>query len=43
MNKGFIGFVVALSLLVIIAVTLGSSDPISPAIIVELTKKPGGG
>ena len=33
MNKGFIGFVGAILLLVVIAVTLGSADPITPAIV----------
>ncbi len=33
MNKGFVGFVIALMLLVVIAVILGNSDPISPAIV----------
>ena len=33
MNKGFVGFVAAITLLVVIAVTLGNSDPITPAIV----------
>lgn len=33
MNKGFVGFVIALTLLVVIAVMLGNSDPITPAIV----------
>ena len=33
MNKGFVGFVVALTLLVAIAIFLGNSDPITPAIV----------
>jgi hypothetical protein len=33
MNKGFVGFVVAITLLVVIAVILGNSDPITPAIV----------
>jgi hypothetical protein len=33
MNKGFVGFVIAISLLVMIAVVLGNSDPITPTIV----------
>ena len=33
MNKGFVGFVIAISLLVVIAMMLGNSDPITPAIV----------
>lgn len=33
MNKGFVSFVMALMLLVVIAVILGNSDPITPAIV----------
>ena len=33
MNKGFIGYVVVILLLVVIAATLGNSDPITPAIV----------
>lgn len=33
MNKGFVGFVIALMLLIVIAVILGKSDPITPAIV----------
>jgi hypothetical protein len=33
MNKAFVGFVIALTLLVLIAVILGNSDPITPAIV----------
>ena len=33
MNKGFIGFVAALTLLVVMAVILGNVDPITPAIV----------
>jgi hypothetical protein len=33
MNKGFVGFVIALTLLVVIAMNVGNSDPITPAIV----------
>jgi hypothetical protein len=33
MNKGFVGFVIALMLLIVIAVILGDSDPITPVIV----------
>jgi hypothetical protein len=33
MNKGFIGFIAALTLLVVMAVILGNLDPITPAIV----------
>jgi hypothetical protein len=33
MNKGFVGFVAAIILLIVIAMILGNSDPITPAIV----------
>ena len=33
MNKGFVGFVLAITMFVLVAMILGNSDPITPAIV----------